>query len=98
MLVDGGLAANLPIAAARSLGATHVIAVRLRPEWERVPVVRSAESITRMEHDPHVLMIRPDLSGLSRWSRDDVPKLIDAGYRAAAQALDEANAREDHVA
>lgn len=98
VLVDGGLAANLPIAAARSLGATHVIAVRLRPEWERVPVVRSAESITRMEHDPHVLMIRPDLSGLSRWSRDDVPKLIDAGYRAAARALDEANAREDHVA
>lgn len=92
VLVDGGLAANLPIGAARSLGATRVIAVRLRPEWERVPVVRSAESIARMEHDPDVFMIRPDLSGMSQWSRDDVPKLIDAGYRAAARALDETRA------
>jgi len=98
VLVDGGLAANLPIGAARSLGAKRVIAVRLRPEWERIPVVRSAESIARMEHDPDVLMIRPDLSGMSQWSRDDVPKLIDAGYRAAARALDESRAREDNVA
>ena len=88
VLVDGGLAANLPIRAARSLGARTVIAVRLRPEWEFIPAFRSAEAIARLERRPDVVMIRPDLAGMSEWSRGDVARLIEAGYREASRVLD----------
>lgn len=88
VLVDGGLAANLPIRAARSLGARTVIAVRLRPEWEFIPAFRSAEAIARLERRPDVVMIRPDLAGMSEWSRSDVARLIEAGYREASRVLD----------
>lgn len=87
VLVDGGLAANLPIAAAQRLGATFTIAVRLRPEWEKLPVVPSAQQIAALEASPDVLVIRPDLRGFSQWSRTDVPRIIDAGYEAARAAL-----------
>ena len=87
ILVDGGLAANLPIAATHHLGATFTIAVRLRPEWEHVPVVR-----------PDVLMIHPDLDGCSQWSRADVPRIIDAGYAAASTALHEWKTQQTHAA
>lgn len=87
VLVDRGLAANLPIEAAQHLGATFTIAVRLRPEWERVPLVPSSVHIATLETARNVLMIRPDLDGLSQWSRADVPRIIDAGYAAAHAAL-----------
>lgn len=87
VLIDGGLAANLPIEAAQHLGATFTIAVRLRPEWERVPLVPSSAHIASLETAPNVLMIRPNLDGLSQWSRADVPRIIDAGYTAAHTAF-----------
>lgn len=98
VLVDGGLAANLPIGAARSLGARTVIAVRLRPEWELIPVVRSAETIAQMEQHSDVVMIRPDLAGMSEWSRADVPRLVEAGYDAANRVLDTVNLSPRRVA
>lgn len=87
MLVDGGLAANLPIEAARQMGATHVIAVRLRPEWERVPIVRSADAIGRMERESSTTLISPDITEFSQWSTSDVPHLIQAGREATERAL-----------
>ncbi|MDJ1372579.1 MULTISPECIES: patatin-like phospholipase family protein [Microbacteriaceae] len=87
MLVDGGLAANLPIRAARHLGATHVIGVRLRPEWDRLKIVPDAANVAQLEYEAGVLVIRPDLTGMSQWSRVDVPRLIGAGYDAAHEAL-----------
>lgn len=87
LLVDGGLAANLPINACLDLGATQVIAVRLRPEWERVPVVRSAAAISRLERDKSTILIEPKLAGLSQWSSEDVPHLIEAGRIAAELAV-----------
>ncbi|QBE49669.1 patatin-like phospholipase family protein [Leucobacter triazinivorans] len=98
LLVDGGLAANLPIEAAQHLGATFTIAVRLRPEWEYVPVVRSADAIAELETRSDVLVIRPDLAGLSQWSRNDVPRIIDAGYRAAHDALQDWRVTQRHAA
>ena len=98
ILVDGGLAANLPIAATHHLGATFTIAVRLRPEWEHVPVVRSAAAIAELERRPDVLMIHPDLDGCSQWSRADVPRIIDAGYAAASTALHEWKTQQTHAA
>lgn len=89
LLVDGGLAANLPLAAAKAMGAERVIAVRLRPEWVRLPIVPSLDRITALEQEPGVTVIRPDLAGMAQWSRSDVPRLIEAGYVAACQALDD---------
>ena len=88
ILLDGGIMANLPIRAAYELGATSVIAVRLRPEWERFNLVPTAASIAAMEGDPHVVTIRPALAGMSQWSASDLTRLIDAGYEAACAALD----------
>lgn len=88
ILVDGGVAANLPLEAARIMGADMVIAVRLRPEWERLPIVRSAAEIARLELEPSTILIQPDLRSMSQWSRDDVPRLIDAGRAAAESALE----------
>lgn len=87
VLVDGGLVANLPVTAARGLGATFVIAVRLRPEWDRFPAVRPAEHPASLEDADDVLTIRPALEGMAQWSRTDVPRIIDAGYVAACEAL-----------
>lgn len=98
LLVDGGLAANLPIAATRQLGASTVIAVRLRPEWERIPLAPSAERIAELEAEPSTIMIRPNLRGMSQWSRSDVPRLISAGRVATAKALDRFDAENTAVA
>lgn len=98
LLVDGGLAANLPIRAARHLGATRIIAVRLRPEWDRLKVVPDAARVTSMEHESDVLVIRPVLTGMSQWSRDDIPRLIDAGYEAACRALSQGSEGERNAA
>jgi len=88
LLVDGGLVANLPIRAARELGADHVIGVRLRPEWDRLPFIPSSTRIAAMERASSTTMIRPAVDGMSQWSRADLSRLIAEGRRAAAEALD----------
>lgn len=88
ILVDGGLADNLPIDAARRLGATFTIAVRLRPEWDRLPVVRERQNLDELENADDVLMIRPDLERHSQWTRHHLAESIEAGYAAASKALD----------
>lgn len=98
LLVDGGVAANLPIEAARAMGAETVIAVRVRPEWELLPIVRSAEEIAALERDPSTILVHPDLSGYSQWSRADVPQLIEAGRVAATEALRAAGWKHGAVA
>lgn len=87
ILIDGGLAANLPIAAARELGARWVIAVRVRPEWEYLPIAPTAESIARLEAEPSTIVVRPRVKGLSMWTMTDVERLIQAGRQAAEDAL-----------
>lgn len=89
LLVDGGLAANLPIAATRALGATTIIAVRVRPEWDRIKVVPTVVDVVAMESDADVTMIRPKVDGMAQWSRSDLPRIIEAGYSAACRVLDD---------
>lgn len=98
LLVDGGIAANLPIEGARDMGADTVFAVRLRPEWERLPIIRSAEKIARMEQETSTILIQPDLRGMAHWSLADVPRLIDAGRAAATEVLSALQAGNPAVA
>lgn len=96
LLVDGALADNLPIWAARALGASRVIAVSVDPDIDTASAVpgRLLETIRRYSPRPGAadrcppdVLIRPDTAGLSRWSTKDVPQLIAAGRRAAEAAL-----------
>lgn len=87
VLVDGGLVANLPIAAVRDMGASWVIGVRVRPEWEYLPIARTAEEVARLEAEPGTIVIRPEVEGLSMWTMGHVPQLIRAGRQAADEVL-----------
>ena len=90
LLMDGGMVDNVPVSAARHLGATSVIVVRLHAKWENVRMMRVAASAAALEADPSVTLIQPDMTGLAQWSMADVPRLIAEGRRAAREALDAA--------
>jgi NTE family protein len=87
LLVDGGLVANLPIEAALTLGAHHVIAVRLVPEWDGLPKVRNSTMIHMLEIRPDVTLIQPKLGGRSKFIARRVHLLIAAGRHAAERVL-----------
>lgn len=91
LLVDGAIADNLPVRAARFLGADLVVAV----DVER-GVLRTARHMLRgagrhatevSNGHPAEIVIQPDTSGAPRWSAKAVPELIAAGQQAAEAAL-----------
>jgi NTE family protein len=88
VLMDGGMIDNVPVSAARHLGASKVIVVRLHAKWENVRMMRVVSSTAELEEDPSVILIQPEMEGLAQWSMSDVPRLIEEGRRAARQALD----------
>jgi NTE family protein len=88
LLADGGMVDNVPVAAARALGASRVIVVRLHAKWENVRMMRTATRTAELAADPSVVLIQPEMERMSQWSVSDVPRLITAGRRAAVAALD----------
>ncbi len=99
LLVDGAVAGNVPVWAARRLHADRVIAVSLDngPADETWGAARLLDRVndahtarkrdlqkTRATAD---VLIRPDTRGLSRWSPKDVPRLVEAGRIAAQSCL-----------
>ncbi|HEX5730841.1 patatin-like phospholipase family protein [Microbacterium sp.] len=88
VLADGGMVDNVPVSAARHLGASTVIVVRLHAKWENVRMMRVASSAAELEQDPSIVLIQPEMTGLAQWSMADVPRLIAEGRRAARQVLD----------
>ncbi len=64
-----------------------MIAVRVRPEWEYLPIPRTADQIARLEAPPGTIVIRPWVRGLSMWAMADVPRLIQAGREVAEEML-----------
>ncbi len=98
LLVDGALADNVPVWAARALGADLVIAVSLNGDTDsrvqtagrmletlRAPRGEHA-AVRRDERAPEVL-IHPATVGVSRWSPKGVQGLIAAGRQAGEAAL-----------
>lgn len=94
LLADGGMVDNVPVAAARALGASRVIVVRLHAKWENVRMMRTATSTAELAGDPSVVLIQPEMERMAQWSMSDVPRLITAGRRAAAAALDASPERD----
>ncbi|WP_159450177.1 patatin-like phospholipase family protein [Demequina sp. NBRC 110056] len=87
MLIDGGVVQNLPVETAFELGADHVIAVRLAPEWDGMGVEHTALQVHEWVIHPDVTLIRPVLEHRSQWMPRDLPGMIELGRQAAERAL-----------
>jgi NTE family protein len=92
LLADGGMIDNVPVEAARTLGAERVIVVRLHAKWENVRMMRTVSKTAELTADPSVVLIQPEMQRMAQWTMSDVPRLIDAGRSAAIAALDSAAA------
>ncbi|MET0932342.1 MAG: patatin-like phospholipase family protein [Mycetocola sp.] len=90
LLADGGILDNVPVDAARALGASRVIVVRLHAKWENVRMMRTLSLTADLRRDPSVMLIEPEMEGMAQWTMSDVPRLIAEGRRAATAALDAA--------
>lgn len=100
MLIDGGLSANVPIAAAHGARATRLIVSDVGSIAGRITDVQSTTGMLGYLLDflfsqgpyalaPHDVAIKPDveLFGLLNFSRQSIGPLIDSGRRAARTAL-----------
>jgi len=85
--VDGGVTQNLPLEAAFELGANHVIGVRLAPEWDYLPRLRTAIQVHEYEIRDDVTLISPRLGHRSQWVKRDLDGLVQLGRAAAELAL-----------
>ncbi|MFK4837543.1 patatin-like phospholipase family protein [Microbacterium sp. ZW T2_14] len=89
LLADGGMIDNVPVAAARALGASRVIVVRLHAKWENVRMMRTVTRTADLVQDPSVVLVQPEMERMAQWTMSDVPRLIAEGRRAATAALDD---------
>lgn len=87
LYVDGGVLQNLPIESAFALGADYVIGVRIAPEWDALPIMRTAARIHEFEIRNDVTVIRPRLGTRSQWIARDLPELVQLGRDAAHSDL-----------
>ena len=91
VLMDGGMIDNVPVSAARHLGASTIIVVRLHAKWENVRMMRTVTRTADLASDPSVVLIQPEMERMAQWSMADVPRLIEEGRRATREALDAAH-------
>ncbi|MFF2494754.1 patatin-like phospholipase family protein [Agromyces sp. NPDC058064] len=91
LLADGGMVDNVPFAAARELGASEVVVVRLHAKFENVRMMRTVSRTADLVRDPSVVLVQPEMEGMAQWTMSDAPRLIAEGRRAAAVALDAAS-------
>ena len=97
LLVDGGLADNLPDRLARELGAELVIAVDISSDFRfseapegKTEVGLRAYNIMMMYHSPPTaadVVVRPELGGLSGVDLEAVPEIIARGRQAAEAVI-----------
>lgn len=92
-LADGGMVDNVPVDATREIGAERVIVVRLHAKFENVRMMRTVSRTADLVSDPSVVLIQPEMERMAQWRMVDAARLIAEGRRAAAAALDAADAR-----
>ncbi|MBN2232234.1 MAG: patatin-like phospholipase family protein [Deltaproteobacteria bacterium] len=99
MLIDGGISENVPVSPLREMGVRTVIGVNLHAFHSFEPpkhiidiltntVVLTMMNITRLQTDQADIRITPDLSGFNIIDTDQIPALIECGYRAARTILE----------
>lgn len=98
--VDGGVLNNLPVDAARFMGAGYVLAVDVTPEVHlpRVPrstigqvrrvieIMQAHLTAARRSLHPPEVYIRPELPGVGIEQFGRLEEIVEAGRKAAAQA------------
>jgi NTE family protein len=98
ILCDGGVSANIPVAAARQLGADYVIGVDLFPHHIRRGLgplgmgMAAIESLVRNAgagREKADYLITPELAGRSYFRMGQYNDCIDLGIKAAEAALGE---------
>jgi NTE family protein len=98
MLIDGGISENVPISPLREMGARTVIGVNLHAFHSfRRPkhiidilvntVVLTMMNATRLQSTQAHIRIAPDLSAFNIIDTDQIPDLIESGYREAYTVL-----------
>jgi NTE family protein len=108
LLIDGGVTDNLPIGAARDLGATVIVAVDITPQLDGSFEPRDVRDMLLMSWgilerstgsgaDPADLVVTPDVTRVSPSDFSQAPAAYDAGVEAAEQALPELRAILDEV-
>lgn len=85
--VDGGVLQNLPLESAFQLGARYVIGVRLAPEWDAFPRLRTSTHVHEFEIRRDVTVITPRLGERSQWIARDLPRILELGEEAAARTF-----------
>jgi NTE family protein len=101
LLVDGGIVANLPVAAARAMGAEIIIAVDVgqplreqkRPESAAAIISRTADLMTRLNVErtlPDVdILVRPQMQEFGSLEFAKAAKILPQGVAAARQMTTE---------
>ncbi len=100
LLVDGGLTENVPISPLREIGAELIVGVDLNAnrEYQKpddiIDVLVNAldiaiDNATRIQTDEADVMISPQLADYTRTDIDKARQVIQEGYDAAHQKLDE---------
>ncbi len=99
LLIDGGAIANLPVRAARELGADYVIAVDIVPEPDGTRRPEDVKDVLLMAFDIFIqsnqsldeaeaeCTISPVLAGMPPWDFDLVDQMVALGRSAAEEAL-----------
>ncbi len=100
LLVDGGLVENVPISPLEKMGCRTIVGVDLnanrtyqRPD-DLVDVLLNAMDISidhsaRVQAEEAELIIAPNVSAFSRTDHSALDALIEEGYNAASEALEE---------
>lgn len=103
LLVDGGIANNMPVDLARKMGATFIIAVDVTAPLKKRDQLDSLFSIAtqttaflvrlntleqRVNLRQDEILILPSLDGLGSAEFDKFDTIIDAGFQAALQTFD----------
>lgn len=101
LLVDAGIVDNLPTRLARSLGAMRIVAVDLSAGLAPIPpgevgmslLLRAQDISTRIANRARGgfadVVLKPELDGRSWLDPEQPADVMDAGYRAAIQAMDD---------
>lgn len=102
ILVDGGIANNLPVSVAKDMGAQTIIAVDIgSPALTRDEITSSVEVLGQLTNfltlanqnsaraslSANDTLIRPNLEGMGMLDFDRMPQALDSGYQAARSAL-----------
>jgi NTE family protein len=99
LLVDGGLVEHLPVSPLQAWGVDRILGVDVflgmtfRRPTKFLNLMKNAVDIVLVQGSRRVmadvdLLITPDLEGFSSTELKDVPGLVQAGYRAAQEALE----------